>query len=130
MAARRRRSKSRYLPGKRGGCSKGKRCAMMHIDFSTGRIRPTRGSCPLGDGRRSWCGPTDAMRRYLDALFSIAPEVSLQDVPEIAGCGTEADPLDDILAHIPLVADIIHVLPGVINVRGKDVHTPDSAANQ
>ena len=51
---------------------------MMHIDASTGRIRPTRGSGPLGDGRRSWCGPTSMMRQYLDTLFSIAPEVVVQ----------------------------------------------------
>ena len=48
---------------------------MMHIDASTGRIRPTRGSGPLGDDRRSWRGPTNMMRQYLDTLFSIAPEV-------------------------------------------------------
>ena len=60
--------------GTRGGCSRGKTCPMLHVNHETGKITPTRGSGTRGDGRRAWCGPTDALRRYISGLFSIAPE--------------------------------------------------------
>ena len=60
--------------GTRGGCSRGKTCPMLHVNHETGKITPTRGSGTRGDGRRAWCGPTDALRRYIRGLFSIAPE--------------------------------------------------------
>jgi len=47
---------------------------MLHVNHETGKITPTRGSGTRGDGRRAWCGPTDALRRYIRELFSIAPE--------------------------------------------------------
>ena len=60
--------------GTRGGCSRGKKCPMLHVNHETGKITPTRGSGTRGDGRRAWCGPTDALRRYISGLFSIAPD--------------------------------------------------------
>ena len=64
----------------------------MHISYSSNDIVPSRGSVPVGDGRRPFPGLIDAMRKYLHSCFSIFAVQILHLLRAVGATSTMATP--------------------------------------
>ena len=57
--------------GKKKGCRRASKCSMLHVNYNAGETVMSG----IFQHRGEWCVPADAVRQYLDTLFTLPPEV-------------------------------------------------------